>query len=110
MMALPKVNSEGSHMIIKRVSFISVFITAHILFVVAQIHKHSTIAELSYEQQKNQKTLSDLTEKKQQLTNTLHALHNRQTTQEFVQAHLGMRPVKLSQVKNLKDIFHDRTI
>ena len=89
-------------MIIKRISFITIFITAHLIFVVAQIHKHSTITELIYQKQKNEKRLHELLEKKQTLVHTLHQQQNRTLIKDFATKNLHMSSIKLNQIKRLE--------
>ena len=89
-----------SHM--KKNSFIIFFITAHILLIFLQVHKHTLFVKNSYQHQQCEKKLAALTEKKQTLTQELHALKDRDAIKKYAQTKLNMRPYALNQVKKLQ--------
>lgn len=86
----------------KRATFIGLFISVHLIFVIAQIHKHSQIVKLSYQKQKNEKLRNELAEKQLVLTHQLYAHKNLGAIKEFAIKNLNMAPVKLSQIKRLQ--------
>jgi cell division protein FtsL len=85
----------------KKNYFITFFITSHILLIFLQIHKHTLFIKHNYEQQQCEKKIATLTEKKQILTQELHALKDRENIKKYAQNKLGMRPYTLKQVKKL---------
>jgi len=85
----------------KKNSFLTIFISAHILLIVLQIHKHTLFIKNSYKHQQCEKKLVALTEKKQTLTQELYALKDRDNIKKYAQEKLHMRPYALNQVKKL---------
>jgi cell division protein FtsL len=85
----------------KKKSFITFFITAHILLIFLQIHKHTLFIKNNYEQQQCEKKIATLTEKKQTLTQELYALKDRENIKHYAQNKLKMRSYALNQVKKL---------
>ncbi len=85
----------------KKHSFITLFITAHILIIFLQIHKHTLFIKNSYNHQQCEKKIASLTEKRQTLTQELYALKDRDNIKKYAQDKLKMRPYALNQVKKL---------
>lgn len=85
----------------KKHSFITLFITTHILIIFLQIHKHTLFIKNSYNHQQCEKKLAQLQEKKQTLTQELYALKDRDNIKKYAQDKLKMRPYALNQVKKL---------
>jgi cell division protein FtsL len=85
----------------KKNSFITLFITAHILLIFLQIHKHTLFIKNSYNHQQCEKKLALLQEKKQTLTQELYELKDRENIKKYAQNKLKMRPYALNQVKKL---------
>ena len=85
----------------KKNSFLTIFISAHIILIFLQIHKHTLFVKNNYQHQQCEKKLASLTEKKQILTQELHALKDRENIKKYAQEKLGMRPYALNQVKKL---------
>jgi cell division protein FtsL len=85
----------------KKHSFITLFITAHILIIFLQIHKHTLFIKNSYNHQQCEKKIALLQEKKQTLTQELYALKDRDNIKKYAQDKLKMRPYALNQVKKL---------
>ena len=85
----------------KKNSFITLFITAHILLIFLQIHKHTLFIKNSYNHQQCEKKVVALQEKKQTLTQELYALKDRENIKKYAQDKLKMRPYALNQVKRL---------
>jgi len=81
--------------------FILCVIGAHILFVVAHIHRHTQFIKQSFRYQKNEQLRQQLVHKKQELTAQLYALQNQHNVKEYAEKRLGMKPVALAQVKRL---------
>ncbi len=86
----------------KKNSFLTIFISAHIILIFLQIHKHTLLVKNSYNQQQCEKKIATLTDKKQTLTQELYALKDRENIKQYAQNNLHMRPYKLSQVKKLR--------
>jgi cell division protein FtsL len=85
----------------KKHSFITLFITAHILIIFLQTHKHTLFIKNSYNHQQCEKKIALLTEKRQTLTQELYALKDRDNIKKYAQDKLKMRPYALNQVKKL---------
>jgi cell division protein FtsB len=85
----------------KKNSFLTIFISTHILLIILQIYKHTLFVKNNYNQQQCDKKLAMLTEKKQMLTQELHALKDRDYIKKYAQEKLNMRPYALNQVKKL---------
>jgi hypothetical protein len=85
----------------KKNSFLTIFISAHIILIFLQIHKHTLFIKNSYNHQQCDKNITTLTEKKQTLTQELHALKDRENIKKYAQEKLNMRPYALNQVKKL---------
>ncbi len=86
----------------KKNTFIVLFITAHILFIFLQVHKHTQFVKSTYAQQKHEKKQSTLKRKKQSLVQQLYALKDRDTIRKYAKNTLKMRPIRLNQVKNMR--------
>lgn len=85
----------------KKNYFITFFISAHIVLIFLQVHKHTLFIKNSYNQQQCEKKIAALTEKKQTLTQELYALKDRENIKKYAQNNLKMRPYALNQVKKL---------
>lgn len=86
----------------KKNSFITFFITVHIMFIFLQVYKHTLFIKNSYHHQQCEKTLTALAERKQSLTQELYALKDRDNIKQYAQNKLKMRPYNLNQVKKLQ--------
>ncbi len=86
----------------KKNYFITFFITAHIILIFLQVHKHTLFVKNSYTQQEYEKTLAILQEKKQTLMQELYVLKDRETIKKFAQEKLNMRPYALNQIKKIR--------
>lgn len=88
----------------KKNVFIIFFITAHIILIFLQIHKHTMFIKNNYNQQLLEKKIAALKEQKQTLTQQLHALKDRENIKKFAHDKLNMRPYKLQQITKLSDV------
>lgn len=86
----------------KKNSFITIVIAAHIGLIFLQVHKHTLFIKNSYNFQQCEKKIALLTEKKQTLTQELYALKDRENIKKYAQNKLKMRPYALNQVKKLQ--------
>lgn len=86
---------------VKKNSFITFFITIHIMLIFLQVHKHTLFIKNSYNHQQCEKKLALLQEKKQTLTQELYALKDRENIKKYAQNKLKMRPYTLNQIKKL---------
>lgn len=85
----------------RRSFFFAVFITAHIIFIFLQIHKHALFIKQSYRKQKNEKLRNNLHSEKDSLNHQLQLLENHTSIKKYAQNKLAMVPVKLSQIKKV---------
>jgi hypothetical protein len=92
--------NEGS-IIMKKGTFITIFILAHVGFASLQIHKQNIFTKLSYEAQKKEKTKLEFHEKKKQLTQQRHIFANHAVIKDFAQKKLGMESVSIAQIKKM---------
>jgi len=86
-------------------SFITFFITAHIILIFLQVHKHTLFIKNNYDQQEYEKKITALTEKKQILTQKFHAMNNLEEIKKFAYNKLQMKPYNLRQITKLSE--HD---
>lgn len=91
----------------KRSTFIAMFISTNIAFVLLHIHKQSQMIKLSYEKQKIEFEKAELSKQKQELTHQLYTMHDRTQVKQFAANNLTMKPVKISQIKKIS---HDTNI
>jgi hypothetical protein len=91
----------------KKKLFITLFVSTQLLFVVMQIHQHSSFIKHSYSKQKYESQKSDLLHKKQAQTHELYALQNKAEIKQYARRVLHMEPLKLNQIKNLP---HDQSV
>lgn len=89
--------------IMKKNTFITFFITAHIVLIFLQVHKHTLFIKNSYNQQQYEKKIIALKERKQILTQELHALKDREAIKRFAHNKLHMRPYTLQQIQKLPE-------
>jgi len=88
----------------KKFYFVSIFIFTHIFFIFFQIHKHSKVIRLSYCKQKSEQQKEQLTQQVQDLTQQLYRLKERSAIKKYAQQEMGMRKVRLAQVKKLSQM------
>lgn len=86
----------------KRSTAIIIFIGTQLFLILLQIHKQSLVVRYSYTKQKYEQEKQELLNKKQELINSLYTLQNQQRIKEFATEKLGMKPVRLKQIKRLK--------
>jgi len=94
-------------LMIKKPSFISFFIAVHIILIFLQVHKHTLFIKHNYTQQMYEKKINALQDKKQQLTQELYALKDREAIKKFAHDTLQMRPYTLRQITKLSLNNHD---
>lgn len=85
----------------KRPYFITIFLGTQVFLVFFQIHKHSKMIRLSYQKQKSEQRKEQLVQQVQSLTQQLYVLKEQSSVKQFAQEHLGMKKIKISQVKKL---------
>lgn len=85
----------------KKATFIALFVSAHVILIFLQIHKHSQRIRLSYQTQKNEAEKELLVQKKQDLTQQVYALKNRSAIKKFALNKLNMSKIQLKQINKL---------
>ena len=93
--------------IMRKINFITFFITVHSILIFLQVHKHTLFIKNNYKQQEYEKQRAALTEKKEILTQELHALKDRETIKQFAYNTLKMRPYTLHNIIKLPSQQHD---
>lgn len=91
----------------QRSTFIAIFISTNVGFVLLHLHKQSQIIKLSYEKQKIEYEKAQLHKQQQELTHQLYTTHDRAQVKQFAANNLAMKPVKISQIKKIN---HDANI
>lgn len=87
----------------KRSSFIALLITTNIALVLLHIHKQSQIIQLSFIKQKLESEKIVMAKQKEALTHQLYTMHDRATVKQFASTVLALKPVKISQIKKIRD-------
>ena len=85
----------------KKKSFITIFIAAHIVLIFLQVYKHTLFIKNGYKHQECEKKIALLKEKKQSLTQELYSLKDRNAIKQYAHDKLNMRPYALHQIKKL---------
>jgi hypothetical protein len=75
--------------------------TSNLLFIVAQIYKHTQFVHYTYQKQQAEHALAMHEETIKALTQQLYALKDRIAIKEFAQTQLSMKPIALHQIKRL---------
>ena len=81
--------------------FLTIFITANVLFILLHIHKHTQIVRHEYRKQELEQQIDVTANKKEQLVQQLCALKNRESIYQYAQHELNMRPLHLNQIKKI---------
>ena len=81
--------------------FIVAFASINVLFIFAQIYKHTQVVKCTYAQQQYEKQIHEQTQTIQELTQQLCALKNRDDVQAFAQKKLGMQSIALKDIKRV---------
>jgi cell division protein FtsB len=81
--------------------FFAVCSCINVLFIGAQIYKHTQFVRYTYRKQQEERTLQQQQETIAALTQQLYALQDRTAIKEFAQKELGMKPVALHQIQRL---------
>jgi len=85
----------------KKTTFIFLFVITHLFFIFFQINKYNQTIKLSYDRQKYENEIKQLTQKKQELIQKLCHMQKYSTIKKFAKNNLKMSKVKLKQVKKL---------
>lgn len=87
----------------KKITLFSFFIIVNLCFVILQIYKQSTIAELSYQLQKKEKIKRNLLAEQHTLEKQLALLQKQETIKQFAEQQLAMKKIALNQIRRLSD-------
>jgi len=88
----------------KKGPFIILFVSVNLFFLFFQINKQSRLVKLSFEQQRLEKTKSDLLDQKQKIKHELFRVQQTDNIKKYACHELGMEKMKLSQVKQITGI------
>ena len=88
--------------------FLPTFVGAHLVAIILHIHQQSSFTKLSFKKQKQELLYEELLKEKQRCTTTLYALHDHKIVKDFATAELGMKSMKLSQIKKIQN--HDNCV
>jgi hypothetical protein len=73
----------------------------NVLFIIAQIYKHTQFVQYTYNKQKQEVLLNEYEQTAATLTQQLYACKDRTSIKKFAQDKLGMKPITLAQIKRL---------
>ena len=85
----------------KKISAIVLFFCFHALLIFFEVHKQSNYLKLSYEIQKLQTQLNELTKQKSTLTHTLYTYQQPCNIKDIAEKKLFMKPIELKDVKKI---------
>lgn len=88
----------------KKALFLTLFIVTHIGFFFLQINQQMRFIKKSFTKQKQEQTIAQLEQKKQERQNELHSLQNRQDVQTYAAEKLKLKPMRITQ---LRRVAHD---
>ncbi len=86
----------------KRSTFVAIFVSANLAFVMLHIHKQSQVTKLSYVKQKIDTEIAALEKRKRELTHDLQTVHDRALVKQFAVNKLDLKPVKIAQIKKIE--------
>lgn len=75
--------------------------TINVVFIFAQIYKHTQHATYLYEKQKHETTVAQCTQTIDELTQELHSLKDREHIKHYAATALAMRPLDIKHVKKI---------
>ena len=87
--------------ILRKNSFIFLFIVTNVLFVFLIIYKKSLFSHLNYEKQRLETQLQELQKEKQKIEQDFLMIKNPKLVQKYVSSNLGMQKIKINQIKRL---------
>ena len=82
----------------KKKRFIILFIAINIVIIFLYIHKQSTIIQLSFAKQRNEKIKEDLVLQKNKLEQQLQTMNNKSAIKEYASEKLHMKKINLKQI------------
>lgn len=86
--------------IMKKTTFISLFITTHLCLIFMQIYKHSQFVKESYKKQELEQKIESLVQQEQNISQQLYTAKNLKETKKYADSH-NMQKIKLNQIKKL---------
>lgn len=87
--------------ILRKNSFIFLFIVTNVFFVFLIIYKKSLFSHLNYEKQRLETQLQELQKEKQKIEQDFLMIKNPKLVQKYVSSNLGMQKIKINQIKRL---------
>ena len=87
----------------KKPSFIVIFFAVQLFLVFFYISHQAQVIKLSYQKQKLEKQLDNLTTEKNKLNTELMLSQNKNGIRQYAQRNLGFQKINLKQIKSLKD-------
>ena len=87
----------------KKISAIVLFFCCNALLIFFEVHKQGQYLKLSYEIQKLQSRLAEVTQQKNELIYSLHKLQQPDIIQNIANKQLSMKPIELKNVKKVTD-------
>lgn len=85
----------------KKKSFISIFISVHLVFIFLHIYKNALFTQELFTKQRYEKELNEIKEQQQIKKNELLALKNQQDIVAFARNTLGLEPINLYQIRRV---------
>ncbi|MDP3788523.1 MAG: hypothetical protein Q8Q60_04405 [Candidatus Chromulinivorax sp.] len=87
----------------KKMSAIVLFFCCNALLIFFEVHKQGQYLKLSYEVQKLQAEICNLTKQQNDLVYELHALQQPDIIKDTAEKKLGMKPIELKNIRHLAD-------
>ena len=87
----------------KKMTAIVLFFSCNALLVFREVHKQGQYLKLSYEIQKLQAEICNLTKQHNDLVYELHALQQPDIIKDIAEKKLGMKPIELKNIKRVPD-------
>ncbi len=85
----------------KKIAFVTLFLTVNILLLILLIHKQSAYVKRSYAKQRLEEQRTTLAHKKEQLLQSLYAEQDAAHIKKFAHKELGMQPIALQQAHTI---------
>lgn len=86
----------------RRNSFIVLFITVNIAIIFLIIYKQNIFIKYSFQRQKYEKELEDLTTKKESLVQELYKMQNPAHVKDYARKNLNMSDVSIKRIQKVK--------
>lgn len=84
----------------KKKTFIALFVSTHLVFILLVIFKQNKFISLTYQKQRKETLKESLIERKKELTQKVYA-HNHAQVKQYARKRLHMEPLSINQVRKI---------